>query len=213
MARIAIWMEGAHHPFEEIRAWQKAFLERLGHDAFFADIRVLLSESPPASDLWILGGLVYSGMGESYAPLTGIEAERLIARGGKSQPMLSVHSVIGSWDDRPELDGVWDGRWNWDTSRHSTVEPFRVRPTPFLQSLVAGLDEFNVTDELYYNLTYPKVSTVVLTADYEGQEWPLAWASANHVYMGLGHDLRSWNCPGTQVFFGNAVRYLLGERP
>jgi type 1 glutamine amidotransferase len=209
MATIALWMEGAHHPFEEIRAWQKEFLESLGHDVFLAEIKDLLGPTSPPADLWILGGLVYSGMGESYSPLTDDEAAALAARVSGRKPLLSLHCVVGCWDERAELDNVWDGRWDWQTSRHSPVEPFQVRIADTTHPLAQGMSDFTVTDELYYNLTPPKSSHVVLTAEYGGASWPLAWTSAGHVFFGLGHDLRSWNNKGTQTFFSNSVRELL----
>lgn len=209
MASIALWMEGAHHPFDEIREWQKLCLESLGHNVFFADIKELLSPTPPHSDLWILGGLVYSGMGEAYSPLTDEEAASLAARVSSREPLLSLHCVVGSWDDRLELNSVWDGRWDWETSRHSPVEPFQVRISDPAHPLTEGMSDFTVTDELYYNLTPPKNSHIVLTADYDGASWPLAWMTPGHVFFGLGHDLRSWQNSGTQKFFTNSVRVLL----
>lgn len=209
MASIALWMEGAHHPFEEIREWQKDYLGNLGYDVFFAEIKDLLSPNPPEADLWILGGLVYSGMGEGYSPLTDSQAASLEARVNNRQPLLSLHCVVGCWDERKELDDVWDGRWDWETSRHSPVEPFQVRLAEPGHRLLDGMTDFTVTDELYYNLTPPKKSQVVLTAEYEGASWPLAWTSDQHIFFGLGHDLRSWLNPGTQTFFSNSVRVLL----
>lgn len=212
MARIALWLEGAHHPFDEIREWLRAFLEAQGHQVITPALKELLGPTPPDSDLWILGGLVYSGMGESYQPLTDEEAKRLQARITSQQPLLSLHSVIGSWEDRLELDEVWDGRWNWESSRHSPVEPFTVKVNEKNHPLAEGLSSFSVTDELYYNLRPPLKSMVILKADYENASWPLAWTFRRHVFFGLGHDLRSWENPGTQKFLSNCVRFLTASR-
>lgn len=212
MARIALWLGGAHHPFDEIREWQKAFLESEGHEVVAPAIKELLGPNPPEADLWILGGLVYSGMGSDYEPLTHEQARRLEERITLNQPLLSLHSVIGSWDERQELDEVWDGRWVWDSSRHSPVEPFTVKVKERNHPLTEGLSSFTVTDELYYNLRPPQKSLVVLTAEYAETQWPLAWTFRRHVYFGLGHDLRSWENPGTQRFFSNSVRFLTANR-
>jgi uncharacterized protein len=209
MALIAVWLEGAHHPFEDQKRWYESFLTSRGHCVVFPSISELLSDPRLNADLWILGGLVYSGMGEAYQPLCPEEADALISRIDRGLPLLALHSVVGSWDERPELDSVWDGRWDWSESRHSPIEPFQVRVTDPEHPLNEGLSDFVITDELYYNLHPPLVSTVVLSAEYEGRTWPLAWASPNRVYFGLGHDLRSLENPNYGVFVSNALKVLL----
>lgn len=212
MATIDVWLEGAHHPFEENGAWYGAHLCALGHEVRFPDLDTLLAPDAPEADLWILGGLVYSAMGDGYRPLTEAQADKLKARVAHGRPLLALHCVIGSWSERPEFDTLWDGRWDWETSNHSPVEPFPVRIADPDHPLTAGLADFEVVDELYYNLRPTRDSHIVLEADYEGKRWPLAWCREKpgpYVFLGLGHDLRSLGNPAYAAFLDNALDYLL----
>lgn len=203
-------MEGAHHAFAEQLEWHMDFCRACGHEPVSLSLDDLLGDEGQSCSLWVMAGLVYSGMGDNYKGLSQDQAGALLARRQESKPLIALHSVVGGWDDRPELDEVWDGRWDWSQSRHSPVEPFPVKVADPSHPLAAGLSDFEITDELYYNLHAPQRSHVVLNADYQGQEWPLAWTSGGLVYFGLGHDMRALENSSYQGFLRSAYSYLLG---
>ncbi|CAN5544037.1 hypothetical protein BH11ARM2_BH11ARM2_38420 [soil metagenome] len=204
--QVSLWLEGSHHPFDEIAEWFCNFLSAEGMEA----CRVCLDEALDGeSDLVVLGGLVYSET-IGYRQPAGL-TERLEAL-RRRIPMLALHSVLGSWDDVPELDEFWDGRWNWENSRHSPIEPFQVKSCGG-HSITDSLADFKTTDELYYNLRPPKTSRVLLEAEYWGVLWPLAWTAGNYVYCGLGHDVAALDHAPVRQFLLRTVHHLTAQKP
>jgi type 1 glutamine amidotransferase len=226
MARIRIWGGGPYHP---TRA-QAAFLKERwsGHDVAYTEERSAFSAGALAStDL-----LVLSGMDESvvcpaaeaqywetplkapfqYQPLSEEHFQATMGYLAQGKPLLIHHSGLLSFDERKELNAVYDGRWVRGESFHPPFQEFKVTvhgPHPSLR----GLRDFRIADELYCRLLEPKERQVLMSAVWEGVERPLAWAGnwgkSKVLFSGLGHDLRSYACPELIQFLANSVDWLL----
>lgn len=228
MASILSWGGGPYHPTRAQTDALRAKLEPKGHRLRYTTVRAGFEpDSLRDTDLLILMGLDWSGMDAletglwedprsrpgHYEPLTEEHFQAIqqyVERGG---PLLCHHAAIGSFEERPEFEQIFDGRWIWGQSTHSPYEEFAVKVADRQHPMAAGIEDFRTTDELYYNLNGPRRSEVVLEAGYEGRMWPLAWAgtcsNAKVAYSGLGHDMAAWTNPYLQRFVLNTVQWLL----
>lgn len=216
---VDLWFEGGHHPFEQQSVWFRNLVEELGHTPRLKNRHSVFADVETRPDLLVVGALYWSGLGETYRPMTDGELGYLKDHLADGRPLLVNHCAIGSFDDRPELYEVWDGLWEWDKSKHSPVEEFEVKVLAGSHPVVDGLRDFRIKDELYYNLKNPSRSRVVMEAEYDGGRWPLAWLRggdatdepARVVYSGLGHDMDSLASGSLRRFLANSVRWLLQD--
>lgn len=228
MAMIHIWGNGPYHPLQAQADWIASAVAPQGHRVLYGNKRAIFdSASLAQADLLILSGIEWSGMAmagpgdwenpalrtEHYEPLSEAHFQSILAHLEAGKPLLCHHAAITSFDERPEFEEIFDGRWVWDRSTHGPIHEFEVRLVDAQHPINAGLSTFRITDELYYKLNYPKRSTILLEADYEGQTWPLAWAGkrgqAKVTFSGLGHDMRAYSCPSLQKFLLNMIEWLL----
>lgn len=230
MAKIHIWggrYDGPpSHPIRDEADWIIEQLHAAGHTAQYWSTHEFFDAANLAeADLIIFMGLEFTTMAmwqQEFEPLSDAHFAALeeYLRAGKA--LLSHHSGIGSFDDRPELTRIFDGRWLWEEqgdyppSTHGPVSEFEVSIAAPSHPICAGLENFRLTDELYYQLIPPQFCEVLLQADYNGQSWPLAWAGHNPhynnakvAYCGLGHDMNSYASPSLQRFLINSIQWLL----
>jgi type 1 glutamine amidotransferase len=233
MARIQIWGGGPYHPTRAQGEWWKREFGALGHQVDYREDRsAFLPENLATTDLLVLSGMEESVVGPeapmenwetpppgdkyAYQPLAPehFRAYMGYLHGGK--PLLIHHSGILSFDERTELDEVYDGRWVRGQTFHPPYHRLKVK-TLGQHPCLAGIGDFEIDDELYCKLLQPKRSQVLLSALWEGMEQPLAWATsfgpAKVLFSGLGHDVKSYGCPELQRFLKNGVEWLLKEPP
>ena len=93
----------------------------------------------------------------------------------------------------------------------------RVRPTD--HPIIAGVEDFEVFDELYYDLKFTEDLPIEVHAhaQWNGREHPMvitavggrAPGAGKMVYLANGHDLRAFEPPAMRKLWTNAVRWLL----
>jgi len=226
MANIAIWGGGPYHPTLAQADWLIGALEDRGWTGEYWSAREGLAVRAERSDVLVVSRLEWSGMGSldpklweepestphPYSPLSDEELDALKAHLASGGGLLCLHSAIASYDERSELEEIFDGRWVWGWSTNSKYEEFDVSVVGGEHPIVAGVSDFRITDELYYNLNGPTNSEVLLEASYDGRTWPLAWAGAHSggktAYIGLGHDMAAFANPSLQRLLLNAVEWL-----
>ena len=231
MATIQIWGGGPYHPTRAQADVLAEQLRPLGHDVRYgADRRVFEPQRLRQADLLLMMGLDWSGVTkvdpgvwvepqpipERYEPLSGehLGAIREHLQAGK--PLLCHHSAILSFDERPELTEVFDGRWIDGRSSHPPYQEFTVRVASGEHPITQGVSDFEITDEIYKDLVEPARSQVLLQTEYEGRAWPLAWAG-NHgrakvACCMLGHDMGSYGSPELPQLLLNTIHWLLEPR-
>ncbi len=233
MAKITLLGGGPYHPFIAQATWFKTVLTPWGHDVTYTESRdALLSDNLVEQDLLILTSLDWSAALDqpqsgwespqactgSYQPLSDACWSGLQSFLAAGKPFLCHHCAIANWDEREELEELFDGRWIWGQSTHGPVGgqvnvEMRAPDHPINQ----GLTNFSITDELYYKLNGPKRCTVLMEAERDGQKWPLAWAGttgpnrSRYFYSGLGHDMAAFGHPSLQRFLMQGINWLLED--
>ncbi|ACZ42812.1 conserved hypothetical protein [Thermobaculum terrenum ATCC BAA-798] len=230
MARIHIWGGGPYHPYREQGGWLIQQLSPWGNEVVYSEERSVFDwETLSRADLLIIMGLEWSGMmeldaslwedssrkPERYEPFSDehmTAVQRFLSEG---RALLCLHAGLASFDDRPEFEEIFDGRFVWGQSTHPPYAEFEVQVVHPEHPILAGVGNFVTPDELYYNLREPRRSAVLLEAEYDGRRWPLAWAGsygeARTAYIALGHDMRSFATPSFQSVVHNAISWLLDQ--
>ncbi len=228
MANIHFWGGGPYHPTQAQATKLGERLQPLGHELVYGTSRSMFEPHQlQAADLLILAGLDWSGitkvqperwveaqpLPKEYVPLSDQHFTSIMSHLQKGKPLLCHHSALLSFDERPEFTEVFDGRWIDGQSTHPPYQEFTVSVCDRAHPITAGLDDFRISDEIYYNLVEPRRSTVLLETEFEGRKWPLAWAgaygNARIVFSALGHDMGSYASEGLMALLINSVGWLL----
>jgi len=229
--KVLIYGGGPYHPTHQQADWFRPRIESLGCEVIYSESRSLFDRLDQA-DLLIISALDWSEAHKQslehwetpqhrkteYAPLsdTHFDAIREYIQVGKS--LMCHHCAIANWDERPEFNDIFDGRWIWGQSNHTPVgmqvATCVVAPE---HPICRGMSDFSLTDELYYKLAAPRRSQILLEATHDAKRWPLAWAGSTpgggrYVYSGLGHDMLSFASPCLDLFLTQAITWLLDSQ-
>ena len=141
--------------------------------------------------------------------------EGLLASLDRGTPLLAVHSsatTFVGWDDWETILG---GRWVRGTTFHPPQGVGSVRPRDDAIMPAAGLEPFEVDDELYTLLRTDPAVTVVAEHELDGVDHPLAWThvigTARVAYDALGHDAASYAAPGRRELLRREIEWLLSS--
>ena len=134
-----------------------------------------------------------------------------LARGGG---VLALHCAVISFDDWPEWREILGGAWNWERSGHQELGPALVEVRVPEHPLVAGLDDFELVDEIYSFLDVAPDVEPLLTSSNGGADHPMLWtreaAGGRVAYDALGHDLRSFDSREHQTILRRAACWAAG---
>ncbi len=176
-------------------------------------------------DLLVLMGLHWTGMTAEWAgslpyhPLEDRHKQAFEAYIGSGRPVVSHHGAIASYDDWPRFGELIGFTWVWGETTHSPLDSHQVRVLPTGHPITAGVGDFDIYDELYYNIRIiPGLNpTSHAAAEWDGADHPMILtaeggriAGAGHtVYLANGHDLHAFESPEMCVLWTNTVRWLL----
>jgi type 1 glutamine amidotransferase len=176
-------------------------------------------------DLLVLMGLHWTGMREAgagslpYEPLEErhrASFERYVASG---RPLLCHHGAIASYDDWPRFGELAGFTWVWGVTSHSPIGEHRVRVLPTGHPVVAGVEDYALVDELYYDvrITPGLTPAVLAVAEWDAAERPTVLTAeggrvagaGRTIYLANGHDMRAFASPALRALWVNAVAWLL----
>ncbi|MCZ7644269.1 MAG: ThuA domain-containing protein [Planctomycetota bacterium] len=170
-------------------------------------------------DLFVPMGLHWTGQRDAYRPPYAADREALERYVASGRPLLVHHGAIASYDDWPRFGELLGFTWVWGTTAHSPVAEHRVEVLPTGHPLVRGVENFTLTDELYYEIRpSPGLAPQVhAEAAWQERRLPMIFSAEGGrapgagrvVYLANGHDLRAFECPGLRKVWLNAVRWLL----
>jgi len=168
-------------------------------------------------DLLVVMGLFWTG-GEGYEPLSSARQQSFAAYVASGRPVLAHHGGIASYDDWPRFGELLGFTWVWGTTEHSPVGEWAVRVLPTGHAVVAGVSDFELTDELYFDV---KVSdgltpTAHAEADYADRKLPMVLTgeggrtggAGKTAWLANGHDMRAFAAPAMKQLWINATRWL-----
>lgn len=141
----------------------------------------------------------------------------LLAYLAAGRPLLGVHCSSTSLRGVPEWRDIIGGVWVRGRSYHPDYGPLAVSVNRLAQPVTAGLDDFEVIDERYSDLSFAP-GNVVIASQFDGAlEHPLVWArsygsaAARVVCDTLGHDVASFDSEGHRALFHRYVDWLLSR--
>jgi type 1 glutamine amidotransferase len=177
-------------------------------------------------DLFVAMGLHWTGMDADWAgnmeyhPLQPRHQAAIEAYVAAGRSIIAYHGGIASYDDWPRYGELLGFTWVWDVTTHSPLGDYTVNILQTGHPIVAGLQDYMLYDELYYNVkvTEGLTTEVHATADWDGQARPMiitaeggrTAGAGRTVYLANGHDMRAFACAAMQRIWQNAVRWALG---
>jgi type 1 glutamine amidotransferase len=226
MARIVFHVGGpSFHPVAEQAQLIEGWLGG-GHSCRLAD-GLEAFDYLDDCDLFVAMGLHWTGMGEAWAggmvyhPLQPRQQAAFAAYVAAGRPIIAHHGGIASYDDWPRYGELLGFAWVWGVTTHSPLGDHTVNVLPTEHPIVAGVADYTLFDELYYDVRItPGLETEVhATADWEGKARPMvitaeggrAPGAGRTVYLANGHDLRAFACGELAQLWRNAVAWALGE--
>lgn len=200
---------GISHPFAATSRAVAAILEEVGFESTVReDIEAALRELETTPvDLLTLNLLRWRMLADRFEEQRaewGLELSNAcrdaiaghLERGGG---ILALHGAAISFDDWPEWRSVLGGVWRWSRSSHPPLGAATVAVRDRTHPLVAGIEDFEVVDEIYGFLDYEPDIEPLVTSAHGGADHPLLWArevgGGRVVYDALGHDDRSFAAP------------------
>ena len=225
--RVVHLIGGLHHPAEATQSFWSELWARLGVEACTSeDIEqgcAVLASQP--HDLLVVSALRWPmDHHERYAPhrerwayrISAAARQAIEAHVASGGALLGVHAASICFSDWPRWGELLGGRWVWEQSSHPPLGPVRARVDRADHPVTAGVDDFDLVDEVYGNLEIrPDVEVLAHACALDGRWMPAWWArregAATVCYDALGHDERSLRAPGHAQSLEQAARWLLGS--
>jgi len=175
------------------------------------------------ADLLVLMGLHWSGMEKeklAYRPLQQKHKEAFEQYISSGKPLLAHHAAVGSYDDWQRFGELVGVQWIWGKSNHSPLGEHHVHVKETAHPVIAGVDDYTIYDELYYDLKIDEAMQPEIEAEatWEGKKHPMVITghggrvdgAGKMVYLANGHDMRSFECEAMHTLWSNAVAWLAG---
>ena len=202
---------GKMHPHYKTTPIISEFLNDDGHDVTLTlDAAVFASEDVKGYD-----AVVYNTTREGDLTLTGGKRQaptRFIGGGGGFACNHYAGVRPESW---PEYHDVTDGAWIRGVSTHQPYGDITITVSNADHPCAQGITDFTTKDELYVKLGYKPGNDVFMTAEYEGETWPMAWTRRygnGRVFTSvLGHDAASFQAPALRRLIVNGVQWVTGQ--
>ena len=169
------------------------------------------------ADLLVLMGLHWTGM----APLEYRSMQERHKRAfeeyvDSGRPILAHHGAVASYDDWPRFGELVGVAWIWGKTNHSPIGTHTVRVNPDAHSVIAGVNDFQIVDELYYDLQIARdlSAKTHASAHFAGKDHPMVITgqrveAGKVVYLANGHDLRAFEAPAMKRLWINSINWLL----
>jgi uncharacterized protein len=113
--------------------------------------------------------------------------------------LMALHAATICFDDWPEYRNILGAWWEWGVSGHAPLQEHRMRVVESSHSLIEGIGDFWIVDELY---TFPQPAAPLhpfVVAEWEGVEHPILWlrdyGNARVCYNALGHGPEAFENP------------------
>jgi len=171
------------------------------------DPEIMATHLADRYDVVVLHYMNWETSSPSKAALEGLAD---FVRGGKG--LVALHFACGAFEDWPEYVNLV-GRV-WDRSKtHDSLGPFRVHVVKKDHPITRGLEDFDITDELYFCLKGAPGIEVLLTArskitkQDEPMGFVLRYGKGRVFQTPLGHDVKAFTNPGLVRLIQNACEW------
>ena len=202
-------LSGGNHPYEETTPLLEEFLKAAGHSLQVTeDAAVLTSDGVEGMD-----ALVFNTLRIDDLALARDEQAALKRLVGEGTGFVCLHISGCLPEGWPEYHDMTGGGWIMGTSTHPPYGQFEVNVKNEAHPCAEGIGEFVTNDELYTKIGWKPGNDVFLTADLEGETYPMAWTRS---YGGgrvfntvLGHNGLSFRTPEVQRLVLNGIQWAV----
>jgi type 1 glutamine amidotransferase len=196
-------------------------------------IRTQITEDLPAAfedlhrgaryDLLTVNAVRFRMLPDRYRDLRGAYAFELddvgkeailghLSRGGG---LLALHTAPICFDDWPMWPEIVGAAWDWATSGHPPPLASAISFTDEPHPVTAGLEDFELVDEIYHDMAVAANVVPLATSQYQGRPQPVLWA---RTWRGsrvatdvLGHSRASLEHPVHGTVVARAALWALGR--
>lgn len=177
-------------------------------------LEAITQEALDQTDAVVIGGGYIGWAGGERLGVARQEAlERFIRSGGA---LIVLHGGVGCFEDWPLYQQLAGRVWEKDVSYHPPYQRVPVEIARPNHPAVQGVDDFEITDELYY-LSQKGNLTPVAFAELVGKREPVAWVStygAGRIFAcSLGHNVESVRNPGYLALLTAGMRWARPGSP
>jgi uncharacterized protein len=135
--------------------------------------------------------------------------ESFVAGGGG---LAALHSASASFKTEKRYFDLLGGRF----TGHGPVKEFRVLPAPTTSATFAGIEGFDLRDELYHH-EYDSSSLVQFYTPENGVNEPVAWTRSHGLgrvfYCSLAHTAMTPLLPGFRSLFKRGLEWSVKKDP
>ena len=198
---------GIMHPHYQTTPIMEGLLKDAGHDVTVTmDAGILTSEEMKGYEV-----LVYNTTREGVLTLSMEERTALTQYIGGGGGFACIHYAGVMPKTWPQYHDVTGGGWIRETSTHQSYGEIAIDVANADHPCAQGITGFKTYDELYVKLGYKPDNDVFLTAEYDGQTWPMGWTRSynkGRVFTTpLGHDAKSFEAPELRRLILNGVEW------
>ena len=196
---------GSYHDFAAFEAVAENALSEVGLDVratFELDTLLRLGDLAPS--LLLLNTCLDTASGLSHTPAQLTALSEWVRRGGA---LLALHSTTVSASREPALQALLGAAF----AGHPPKRRFRVEPAGAPHPSTAGIEAFELDDELYRHQSAPDGEIHLVAQDADGRE-PIAWSRREQAgtvyYLALGHDRSAWTSAPYRGLLTQTARWL-----
>jgi type 1 glutamine amidotransferase len=150
----------------------------------------------------------------AYAPTPVARAAFLdfLHRGGA---VLALHTAPICFDDWVSWGTIVGAKWDFGKSWHPPLSRMRVNVRTDAHPIVAGVEDFDVDDEVYSYMNLEPDVIPLMTSRHNDADHPLLWArtvgDGRSVYIGIGHDIATIENASYRTILRQSARWVLGR--
>ena len=142
------------------------------------------------------------------------EITALLERGGG---LLALHAASGCFDDWPEYKQILGAWWEGGKSSHPPVQEHLMMVNRGAHSIVAGVEDFPIVDELFIDLEFAAKTEPLIESVWQGKRYPVSWVreygGGRVFYNGLGHGDEALRNPSLRTIIQRGALWLVGSGP
>jgi type 1 glutamine amidotransferase len=224
MTRNLIISGGIYHPFDETSMALAALMDPLGVQSTISEDIEGALQNLDDYDLVTMNCIRWRMIqNEKYVPFRDEWAMELSDAGRtalhdhvhKGGGLLGMHTASICFDTWPEWKDLLGVMWQWGRSHHPEISDITVDVAPDAHPIVAGIEGFELFDEIYHHLAPADAAPGLMFAEADEGRQPLMWArdigKGRVVYDSLGHDAASITHPTHQRILQRSVLWALGR--
>jgi type 1 glutamine amidotransferase len=191
-----------HHPLETLGEMMVDWLE----DSGIGQVTLSKERSTAIEQVNEYDLLIYSTTTNKLSPS---EESAIVGFVESGKKLMAIHSATVVDPENVKFIEMIGGRF----VHHSPHHEFAVKVVAPEHPIVAGVEDFKITDELYVLDRAPDAASVLLTAFWEDHTQPILYLRTHGkgevLYNALGHGPDAYRNPNLKKLIIQGVKWLL----